>query len=615
VRRPGKRELERALRTAAPEPPPELGRKLVAAIPEDLFAPRAEHGVSEVGGPAPVDAGGAASAEAARPVQGPSRRRRTSGPALAIAASLLVVVGAGWLATRLYQEGTGPAGEAPLAVRASADPEPLLETTAPPATSAGDAPSPRRRAAAEVAPDSRPADAPQAASAVGEETAEAAAPPPVTNPTPRDAIARLDDLAEPGERPADGDRERRTPGDVAPTAPAGAVLDAVSSDRRAPAATEELAAASTRQEHRDSQRSAEPEEPTESEALAGQSTGRERSAAESIATGQARLESEVRRLRAASVRDARTDPLAVTAPRRTAPDRADEPSSFFDASERALSTLTVEASEARLLQKADAGVSAAPDVAPLANLLDDVARSRVAAAGPVVAAETVAGPPAAGASRVYVFVSAIVTERGRGGAAGVLDTLELELDPAVAPRYRLLESEARPVDDGAPAGAGAGSRARQNAGAAPLFRLSALYELERADGAGAAARLGVVRVRAERPEPVESRPAQAELDRATTGGGERVLDVWTPVRAWASTHLELRLAVLSAQLQDLQAGGSSASIEAIQEEIARVEREAMAGSSVAEGAARLRTLAAAAATAGAPAEPAAPTAPGPRPDG
>jgi hypothetical protein len=107
-----RRRIERALRQPVPAPDGELGRRIKAQIPEDLFGAATDAARREENTERP-----------ATPVVPPDRGRFGRPAAWALAASVAAVLGAGWLAVRMF-EPRQPLGESAPSIRA-ADPPSL----------------------------------------------------------------------------------------------------------------------------------------------------------------------------------------------------------------------------------------------------------------------------------------------------------------------------------------------------------------------------------------------------------------------------------------------------------------------------------------------------------
>ena len=88
-----RRRIERGLRLPAPAPRADLGRRIKDQIPDDLFGAPDDRSRRDLGSGTPLSTG------AARP------RALTRPAAWAVAASLMVAIGAGWLAVRLFETG------------------------------------------------------------------------------------------------------------------------------------------------------------------------------------------------------------------------------------------------------------------------------------------------------------------------------------------------------------------------------------------------------------------------------------------------------------------------------------------------------------------------------
>lgn len=91
--RVSRRRIERGLRLPAPAPPADLARRIKDQIPDDLFGAPDDPSRRDLGSGTPLSTG------AARP------RALTRSAAWAVAASLMVAIGAGWLAVRLFETG------------------------------------------------------------------------------------------------------------------------------------------------------------------------------------------------------------------------------------------------------------------------------------------------------------------------------------------------------------------------------------------------------------------------------------------------------------------------------------------------------------------------------
>ena len=116
-----RRSIERGLRAPAPAPGADLGRRIKDQIPDDLFA-------------APADAS-RTDQISGRPLATGARQPRAFGrsAAWAVAASLVVALGAGWLAVRLFETGgtLSPASVAVAPTAPEAEPAAAVDQLAP----------------------------------------------------------------------------------------------------------------------------------------------------------------------------------------------------------------------------------------------------------------------------------------------------------------------------------------------------------------------------------------------------------------------------------------------------------------------------------------------------
>jgi hypothetical protein len=639
VTRVSRRGLVRALRALAPDPPPELGRKLKEQIPEDLFAARATP---------------------------PSSKRRTLGrPPWALAASILVAIGSGYLAVRLFEDRGGAArqelaeldlprfqsaverDEGGLRSSAGTDPsrpaEPSVQDgpSGLPESSAGfDVARPAARlAAAESAPGvsaPREVGAPSApaprieavadvlgqASQGSEDTSPpvavpgSASPAPVSPPAtaarPIGAGADLHDLMLVGE-----ERRAEVRSGESTTIQAESIREQNQPIREQGQSIRELEAEKRKLEQK---MQALPGTTANLEASSGArdadpATGGDAAEWEaSPPAGAPRVEwhAEQHRELQAKVDRLRSDRRSAAGA-----DRSSLASDFADAgagievATQPISSLTVITGRRSLEVAAGSALDGGLAV-PLEEALDAAAAARAARSPSAIELE---GTPSRTPGRIVLLLSAVVAASDLpGGAAGAASSIEVELDPAAARRYRLLASHVHVLPATPPAAAeaaatapsaiapSAGARsaaapstdapsARRSAVATsspaarmtttPSYRLTALYEIELRPGSSPGATLGVVRLRS----------VDAVGDSAATVS--RPIGAADLARGWNQAPVELRLAILAAELSAVPRDAEPAQLAPFAQEIERLRVDASLEPAAARLAAELAAAAAA----------------------
>ncbi|HVS62006.1 MAG TPA: hypothetical protein VMT85_00755 [Thermoanaerobaculia bacterium] len=478
-----KRGLMRALRAPAPAPPEDLGRKLEAGIPEDLFGSRREGDPRHEGS----EPRSRRAASAARP----------RGHAVwAIAASVLVTVGAGWLAVRLFEERGGEV---------------------------------MPRAAVEEAFESQARLAP--------------APAEPESPSPE-----VDRLATVG-RGASPER------------------DATRGDPRAPASSE---------------RANDPHV-SESGFVTWMAHARHE-----LQRKRDQLRGEMERLRLQDVEVVRKSEAAPAPSRRAAAadaapapnsgaargpsDAAPQDGGFIDAASHPISTLAVTSRPGSLTALLDRVEEPSRDTGSVAieELLDEAMRDLPLE----VEAIEVEGAPALVEGRVVLLLCAVVAAQGDhrlAGADGLASAIEVELDPAVASRYRLLASHAHalpPFEVGRDARGSSSQR----------YRVGALLEVELLRDLPAGGSLGAVRLRHDRT-----------TERSTPPAASRAIVAGDLADGWGAARPELRLAVLASELSRIP-GEATVEPPVVRSELERIRDEAGVDAVTATTAARLLAL-------------------------
>ncbi|HVS10185.1 MAG TPA: hypothetical protein VMS76_09965 [Planctomycetota bacterium] len=240
-----------------------------------------------------------------------------------------------------------------------------------------------------------------------------------------------------------------------------------------------------------------------------------------------------------------------------------ERSGFLDVETHPISTLAVTLGD-RSLESA----FAAARVVAVEPILDDATASLRPSTPGALLYEVAARAP----GRVVVLLSAVLIEADGGAATPQApSSIEITLDPAAARRYRLLASHAHALAPPTPPPA-------PRTGQAPLYRLAALYEIELARNPGALAG-GAVGT------------AQVRGDAAASAAPPVALAIGTrDLGSWDAARVELRLAVLAAEIALLPADASPALLAALDGELDRLREQTAPGEATARRAAELQAI-------------------------